>query len=320
MEKREVQKAFSRKVWLWFKKNRRELPWRDLWNLEADNRAYRILVSEVMLQQTQVPRVISAFKIFLQKFPTLAALASASNREILIAWKGMGYNSRALRLRDAAKIILTKFNAGFPRDLDTLQTIPGIGPYTAAAILNFAFDIPTPCIDTNILRILHRFFIAPEKSDGTWKSGISKISLQSTTTLDIALDLPIAPKKPAAEWHAALMDFGSLVCTKRTPLCGKCPLQTLCKSAGKVPVQIKRTTAEIQREPGFFINKTFVPRRILRGRTVELLRCASSPMTARMIASKLDPKDRAPWLEEVLMKLLLDGMIQRVGDRYALAD
>ncbi|MEK7219005.1 MAG: hypothetical protein AAB728_06105, partial [Patescibacteria group bacterium] len=163
------EKLFCRQVWRWFARHKRKLPWRDLRTADHTQRAYMVLVSEVMLQQTQVPRVEVIFKRFLSGFPTLHALAAASNRRVILAWRGMGYNSRALRLRDAARTMMERHGGIFPKTFGHLITIKGIGPYTAAAILNFAFNIPTPCIDTNIRRILHRVFYGPEKRDGTWR-------------------------------------------------------------------------------------------------------------------------------------------------------
>src|SRR3989338_7374659 len=161
--------AFVDTIWAWYAVHKRSLPWRDLAVVDETERAYRVLVSEVMLQQTQVSRVVIIYKRFLEQFPTIEKLASASTKDVLMAWRAMGYNSRALRLRDAAKIIIEDFGGVFPKEFNQLRSIKGVGPYTAGAIRNFAFNLPTPCIDTNIRRILHRTFVGPENSDGTYK-------------------------------------------------------------------------------------------------------------------------------------------------------
>ena len=171
MRRQEHIEAFVEELWSWFAKYKRILPWRDLDIADDTERAYRILVSEIMLQQTQGARVESVFPVFLEQFPSLRDLASASNREVLIAWRGMGYNARALRLRDIARSICTEHGGVFPREMNDLQSLKGIGHYTAAAIRNFAFLLPTPCLDTNIRRIIHRTFVGPECPDGTWSKG-----------------------------------------------------------------------------------------------------------------------------------------------------
>ncbi|HCB35833.1 MAG TPA: hypothetical protein DEP25_04280 [Candidatus Taylorbacteria bacterium] len=209
-EKRIIR--FQNKVLDFYRKRGRVFPWRNIRD------PYAILVSEVMLQQTQVPRVEIIFKRFLRSFPTLHALARASNRDVLLAWRGMGYNSRALRLRDAARCIVDRFrvtklqvtgyssskakpetceplSCHFPMSLEQLTAIPGIVPYTAAAILNFAFNIPTPCIDTNIRRILHRVFFGPEKKDGTFAKGDKALLMVARELLEVALH-PLYPPNP----------------------------------------------------------------------------------------------------------------------------
>ena len=162
MTHQERIEGFVREIWSWYARHKRTLPWRDL-KVEYDSqRAYMVLVSEIMLQQTQVSRVQIVFKRFLESFPTLEDLAKATNAEVILAWRGMGYNSRVLRLRDAAKIICEEHQGIFPKEMDQLLSIKGIGNYTAGAIRNFAFHIPTACVDTNIRRIVHRTFFAPE--------------------------------------------------------------------------------------------------------------------------------------------------------------
>lgn len=310
MRKEQRTEHFARSMWSWNVRHKRTLPWRDLKIDDDTQRAYLVLVSEVMLQQTQVPRVIGAFKQFTQRFPTITDLAAASNKDVVVAWKGMGYNSRALRLRDAAKEIVTKHGGVFPKDYDELLAINGIGPYTAAAIRNFAFDLPTPCVDTNIHRILHRVFIGPEpeKNDRATQK----------TVLRLAMDTV----QGGAEWHAALMDFGSLVCKKSVPRCEACPMaKGICKSAFRIKA-VKRAR-EASKEPGRVIAGRFVPNRIVRGRIVDALREFPDGLPhndiGAIVAPDWAPEHRA-WLDGLLEKLAKDGLVARRGRVFALRD
>jgi A/G-specific adenine glycosylase len=334
---------FAAGMWEWFSRRKRTLPWRDLDIADDTQRAYRILVSEVMLQQTQVSRVQVIFKQFLEKFPTLQALAAASNKDVILAWKGMGYNSRALRLRDAAKAVMDQHGGVFPRELDQLLAIKGIGAYTAGAIRNFAFGIPTPCVDTNIHRILHRVFDGPEPEKNDVKTQ-RKVLEFAGASLRIALD--IASEKilngqwtvdnddkknraqlptvhcqlNTADWHAALMDFGSLTCKKSNPLCEECPMsQDICKSAFRV----KRIVKEKAKEPGRTVGAKFVPNRIFRGRAVDLLREAPGGLTLREIGEGIAAdwsRDLEPWLAELLQKLIKDHMLMESNGTYRLKE
>lgn len=337
---------FTSELKKWFAVNRRTLPWRDLTEKDPDQRAYLILISEIMLQQTQVPRVIVKYKEFVQRFPSLEALSKASNADVLIAWKGMGYNSRALRLRDAAKTIADRFSGQFPTDMESLLSIKGIGDYTAGAIRNFAFDIPTPCIDTNIRRILHRFFVGPENPDGTWKKDDRELIKIAAKALKVALkssgrgrgvrgfrrnrrtdkrrsssdtsDSSVSSES-SSSWHAALMDFGSLVMTKTNPKWDQLSpeLRSICKAYGKVKVRIKKVNKS---EPGIDIDGRFIPRRIIRGKVVEALRGADSWMMIdeifRMIG--LGSMNDQLWFDDLLKGLKRDGLIEIRGSKIRL--
>ena len=145
---------FLSTLFSWYAVHKRTLPWRDLQGDDPVHRLYMILVSEVMLQQTQVPRVRDMYKKFIQKFPTSFDLSQASNADVLVAWKGLGYNSRALRLRDAARELQARDVSLIVED--DLRSLPGVGPYTAGALRTFALGQPTACIDTNIRRKIGR--------------------------------------------------------------------------------------------------------------------------------------------------------------------
>ena len=327
MRRTEKIEAFTEILWRWFPPHKRTLPWRDLAIADENERAYRILVSEVMLQQTQVSRVKIVFKDFLDRFAHLSDLAAASNRDVILAWRGMGYNNRALRLRDAAK----KITGHFPSTMDDLLAIPGVGHYTAAAIRNFAFNLTTPCLDTNIRRILHRTFVGPEYADGTWKKKDAYLLDLAEEILECAID----PKKEAApgsgiprdarNWHAALMDFGSLVCTKRNPKWELCPLTKagLMKAAYHVSTK-KQETRNKRQEPGRMIGARFVPNRIIRGRIVEELRDARNGLSAQEIGRRVcidwSPREHAVWLRSIIEGLKRDLLVKNSGLRIALVE
>lgn len=322
MQRRERVLGFTETIWRWFTVHKRTLPWRDLPVQDDAERAYRILVSEVMLQQTQVPRVIVLYPRFLGQFPTLATLARASNADVIRAWRGMGYNSRALRLRDACRTIMDRCGGIFPKTMEELGAIKGIGHYTAAAIRNFAFNLPTPCIDTNIRRILHRTFVGPERPDGTWERDDRFLLHIAADVLDAALDG--APHHDARNWHAALMDFGSLVQTKKNPRWDVCPLtaQGLMKATAK---KFPKSEVRIPKsEPGRTIAGRFVPNRIVRGRIVEVLRQTPSGLSlnaiGRRVASDWSLVVHHHWLEQILKRLEQDALVARRTGKFTLAD
>jgi len=185
----------------WYRANKRDLPWR------RTTDPYRVLVSEVMLQQTQVSRVITRYEAFVDRWPTIDALAAASNEQVLSEWSGLGYNTRALRLRDAA-IVITEH--GWPTEPAALRTLPGIGPYTANAIASICFGVPVPALDTNLRRILSRW-------DGQPLDGVELDRFASSII-----------GSPAGDWNQALMDLGSTLCRVRDPLCDQCPVADAC--------------------------------------------------------------------------------------------
>lgn len=232
----------------WYKNNRREF----IWRAEHPD-PYIVLVSETMLQQTQTYRVEQKLPKFLEEYPTINALASASTDTILRSWQGMGYNSRALRLRDCARMIVEKFDGVIPNDYDTLRSLPGVGDYTASALLAFAFRKDVPVIDVNIIRVL------------------SRVVFQMSTTIEVIpiqtireIDKQFIPNGASSEWHQALMDIGALFCTARKPNCIECPLNSVCKSA----FSMKEVAKSKKAEPSQF----GTPLRIWRGRIIERLR------------------------------------------------
>ncbi len=210
---------FCEDIWLalirWYRLNGRDLPWRHT------NDPYAILVSEIMLQQTQVERAIIKYQEFLETFPTLQSLAAAAPADVIRAWATLGYNSRAIRLQTIAKIILTQYNGVFPSEPEQLLLLPGIGAYTAGAVACFAFKKSAAAVDTNIRRTLWRIF----------KGEVFKPA--NTPKEEYAFAQSVVPPNgdDAYLWNQALMDLGSSVCLPAAPKCDICPLINNCRAA-----------------------------------------------------------------------------------------
>ena len=207
-QKRKIQT----KLLQWFKKNKRDLPWR------KTKDPYAIWVSEIMLQQTQVTTVIPYYKNFLKTFPTVCHLAKANLSKVLKVWEGLGYYSRARNLHHASQIILNHFTGKIPDNLKDLLSLPGIGRSTAGSILSFAFHKDAPILDGNAKRVLSRLF-AVSGSQGERK----------TEQLLWKISESLIPKGFSNPLNQALMDLGSMICTPKEPQCPKCPLRDLCK-------------------------------------------------------------------------------------------
>ena len=184
----------------WYRAGRRDLPWR------RTRDPYAILVSEVMLQQTQVARVVPRYEAWLERWPDARALAAATPAEVLSEWVGLGYNRRALRLREACTVVARD---GWPSDAAGLRQLPGVGPYTAAAVASFAFDEQVAAVDTNVSRVADRLRLTPDE---------------------------LLPPGRAAEWNQAAMELGARVCGARRVTCAACPAQPWCPSDGRVVV------------------------------------------------------------------------------------
>ncbi len=293
-----------------------------MWNLPENDRAYRVWISEVMLQQTQVSRVIGSYKKFIQLFPTVKKLGAATNSEILIAWRGMGYNSRALRLRDGAKEIALKNGGNFPHELQDLIAIKGIGAYTAGAIRTFAFDLPTPAMDVNIRRIIHRVFVGPENSDGTWTESDDVL----TKILQDVIDAWLAAGHRGSDLYSALMDYGSMVQTKNNPKWDICVFtqEGIMKATPKnwsAPTP-GRAKEKLKKEPGRYVGTKYIPNRIFRGRIVEALRDHPKGLKIDEIAKWISPdhgQEPKGWLEALIKKLIQEDMLKKVGGKYVLA-
>jgi A/G-specific adenine glycosylase len=198
----------------WYREGgRAHLPWRTTRN------AYYTVVSEFMLQQTQVDRVVPKFEAFVARFPDFRALAAASVADVLREWKGLGYNSRAVRLQRLALAVVERFDAQVPRDEAALRSLPGVGPYTAAAIRAFAFDEDVAACDVNIRRVVHRRLY-----------GIEFPAQADAKTLDERAN-ELVPTGDGHDWNSAMMDLGATLCTARAPKCGECPVRLDCAAA-----------------------------------------------------------------------------------------
>jgi A/G-specific adenine glycosylase len=197
----------------WYNKNKRTLPWRD----HPD--AYAIWVSEIMLQQTRVETVISYFEKWMQLFPTVQTLADASERDVLNAWEGLGYYSRARNLHKAAKMMVSEYGGRLPRDMDELIKLPGIGRYTVGAIASIAFDMDEPALDGNLKRVYARLFDLEEPVDSPKGEKL---------LWDIAREN--LPKGRAGDFNQALMDLGATICIPKNPRCLICPLMAICRA------------------------------------------------------------------------------------------
>jgi len=191
----------------WYRRAKRDLPWR------RTRDPYRILVSEVMLQQTQVDRVVPFYERFLERFPTLESLADASLDDVLRAWSGLGYYTRARNLHAASRAIGEQLSGRFPDSFEALLALPGVGPYTAGAVVSIAFGQPVPALDVNARRVLARVFHLPDEPPDRVRKHIERIA---------------TPARSAGDYNQALMELGSLVCTPRAPSCQACCLVQMC--------------------------------------------------------------------------------------------
>jgi A/G-specific adenine glycosylase len=203
--------ALRRQLLRWYDRNRRDLPWR------RTRDPYRIWVSEIMLQQTRVQAVIPYYEKFLRRFPDIRSLAEAKEEELLACWSGLGYYSRARNLQKAAQAIVREHEGQFPRDLPAALALPGIGRYTAAAVLSIAYGIPLPVLDGNVARVLARFYAL--RVDARSASGRERLWQEADDLLS---------RRRPGDFNQALMELGAMVCLPQQPRCPSCPLRGGC--------------------------------------------------------------------------------------------
>ena len=209
----EHRALFRRRLLAWYRTAARDLPWR------RTRDPYRVLVSEFMLQQTQVSRVLDFYGPFLERYPSVEALARARPRAVREAWEGLGYYRRAANLHRLAKEVVRRHAGVVPDDPALLKRLPGVGPYTAGAVATFAYEKPVAAVDTNVSRVIRRVFG-------------SKTAKDTRTTAQL-----LQPRSGKTAWrfNQALMELGALVCSARAPKCGQCPVSSLCSWYLKSP-------------------------------------------------------------------------------------
>lgn len=303
------RRVLHRRLLRWYHREGRELPWR------GHDDPYAIMVSEFMLQQTQVARVREHLPRWLDRFPTVDALASASRRDVLLAWSGMGYNRRALHLHAAAQAIMREHDGRIPDDPALLQRLPGFGPYTAHAVACFGHRRRLPMVDVNIRRVLSRITTDMESETRM---------LPERTAWDLAASL--LPPRAFYDWNQALMDLGAMICTARRPQCADCPVTTLCASSKRLRPDTRRRAAAAaiapEEESGRRQAHTSsfpgvlreVPRRIYRGRLIEFLRgrrghCATADTVHHHLFGTDGEAERERLLD-ILDTLERDGMLR----------
>ncbi len=281
----------------WYKKNGRDLPWRHTTD------PYKILVSEVMLQQTQVDRVIQKYDSFLARFPTIDMLAAASRMDVIREWSGLGYNRRAVYLHEFAKEIAKR--GGWPATPEELAKLPGIGPYTSRSVLVFARNADEVLIEANIRRIYLRLFLGNPRSNPSEKIGeLAKKNL---------------PNGHSRDWHNALMDFGSMVCTAKSPSCENCPVAEQCVSK-------KTMTKEEMQRVASSIFKTTQSKfegsnRWYRSQIVKLLQ-KEERISIAALGKKIKEdyvRSETGWLKEIVDGLVRDGLVAKEGRKIRLA-
>ena len=270
----------------WFDQNRRELPWRD-------TSPWGVMVSEFMLQQTPVHRVLPIWRLWLEKWPTPNDLASASRAEVITDWGRLGYPRRALRLQDSAKIISRDFKNLVPRSLEDLRALPGVGEYTAAAIMAFAFNESTLVQDVNIRRLFARVI------DGV------EFPTSSPSKVERELRRILIPRD-GAKWAAATMELGALLCSSQKPKCDLCPLKQQCAwRANGYP------KSELIRKSQPWAGSD----RQCRGTLVQALR---ENQKLSITALKNIWHDHSQ-VEKALKTLIADGLIETTGKSFQLA-
>jgi A/G-specific adenine glycosylase len=208
-----ARQRFRRQLLAWYRRHGRSLPWR------TTDDPYHILVSEVMLQQTQVERVLPKYHEWLAKYPSFEALAEAPDEDVVRSWYPLGYNIRPRRLQTIAREAVVRFGGRLPSDETTLRSFKGIGAYTAGALLSFAFGQRAAILDTNVARVLFRVFV-----------GVGNVKAHATRRRLWELSRVVLPQRDVFDFNQALMDLGALVCTARKPGCLVCPMRGMCQA------------------------------------------------------------------------------------------
>jgi A/G-specific adenine glycosylase len=284
----------------WYAANARDLPWRS-----AGVTPWGVLVSEVMLQQTPVARVLPAWRDWIARWPTPAALAADPPGDAIRAWGRLGYPRRALRLHECAAVMVARFGGTVPSDLDELLALPGIGGYTARAVAAFAYRQRHPVVDTNVRRVVARALTGASDAGPT------------TTARDLALVESLLPEQPerAALVSVAFMELGALVCVARNPRCGECPLATTCA------LHRSTTPTDPAGQPGLTTPARRAQRyagtdRQVRGLLLAVLRDSTDPVPLVRLDAVWPATEQR---RRALAGLVVDGLVHDLGhDRFAL--
>jgi A/G-specific adenine glycosylase len=291
--------AFRRSVLGWYRREGRRFPFR------GPTDPYLVLVSETILQQTQVSRGGPAWERFIARFQTVEALAASSPADVIRAWHGLGYNRRAINLRRAAIMVVEDLGGRFPRDVAGLERLPGVGPYTARAVASIAYGLPVGAVDTNVRRVLGRVFageVAP-----------SERGLQDLADVLAQVERP-------GDWTAAMIDLGSTVCLPRSPRCDVCPVAGVCDSARPTPPGSaapdrwsagpgRPYPARLESTPAIPFERT---NRWLRGRVLDLLRAVEGDGWL-VLDDPIGTHDRAA-VKAALRALAGEGLIELAPD------
>ncbi len=306
-----ARQALQHALLTWFARYGRDLPWR------RTRDPYAILVSEVMLQQTQVDRVLPKYTEFLAQFPTLEVLAAAPTATVIQAWAGLGYNRRAVNLQRTAQAVRAAHGGVFPREVAVLRQLPGIGDYTAGAVACFAFEHDVVFFDTNIRRVLRRVLLGEDTA--------------GTAAGDRALRPLAAALLPPGQgwaWNQGIMEVGALLCRTSKPLCWQCPLRSHCaafaarRTADETvfsqyadpPATPPRRVAERKEAPFVGSNRYY------RGRVVAALRALpagaglAADVLVRAVKPDYDAAHEQTWWQQVLAGLVRDGLIEWAND------
>jgi A/G-specific adenine glycosylase len=300
--------GIQRSLLRWYGRHgRAALPWR------TERSPYRTVVSEFMLAQTQVGRVVPKFEAFVKRFPDFTALSRASLAAVLREWKGLGYNSRAVRLHRMARAVAETYGGILPSEPHALRLLPGVGPYTVAAIRAFAFNEDDAPLDTNVRRIVHRLFFGIEYPH---KAGAGELDERARA---------LVPPGRAHDWSSAMMDLGSAICTARAPKCLLCPLRGDCAAApvDAALLESARIAAAKRASP-----QNAIPfeqtRRYARGRIIDRLRDLPPGERISLLdlhsAMPAVPARTVEDLRELVAALEKDGLVTHDGECVALRE
>lgn len=280
---------FAAALLAWYERSRRDLPWRVPLLAAGHPDPYHVLLSEFMLQQTQVATVIPYFQRFIERFPAIADLAAADEQDVLRLWQGLGYYSRARNLHKAAKKVVADFGGQLPREVASLLTLPGVGRYTAGAIASLAYDARAPILDGNVMRVLCRVdYITADPRERSSQETLWRRAEQ------------ILPASRAGDFNSSLMELGATLCTPRNPQCLICPVRTFCEVANRGDPQSIPPPKKINPTPWF-------KRWIIAVQHGDRWLIEQRPATGRWAGMwqfvTLEPTGRSPVMEVVVTRI-----------------